>query len=52
MYMNMFLDGLPDEDFRGWKYTESCHCQRCIDFYQAAFLILSDEYLDEITPST
>lgn len=40
---NIFLDGLPDEDFRGWKYERGCHCERCIQFEQAAFVIYHDE---------
>lgn len=43
--MNIFLDGLPDEDFRGWKYDEECICDRCIHFYEAAYaLVASKEF--------
>jgi len=33
---NIFLDGLPDEDFRGWQYKHCCQCKRCIAFREAA----------------
>lgn len=37
---NIFLDGLPDEDFRGWKYDENCNCERCRQFYEAAYYLI------------
>lgn len=38
---NIFLDGLPDEDFRGWKYDKDCHCPRCSQFYAAANYVVA-----------
>ncbi len=42
--MNMFLDGLPDEDFRGWKYNKYCSCERCEQFAKAIHLAMTEDF--------
>jgi len=44
---NIFLDGLPDEDMRGWKYDPDCHCIRCEQFYEAAYALVSSKETGE-----